>query len=138
MLYYRQCMEKDFFGWTRVKQNLNAREQGPFFNEREVWWCSVGVNIGHEQDGKDKLYTRPVLVFRKFNQHVFWAIPLTTKEKKDERFYVEVPLPEGTSYLILSQLRLMSSKRLTYKMKKLSKRDFTTVVERVRALLPEM
>ena len=47
-------------------------------------------------------------------------------------------LPEGASYLILSQLRLMSSKRLTYKLKKLSKRDFATVVERVRALLPEM
>jgi hypothetical protein len=96
------------------------------------------VNVGHEQDGKDKLYIRPVLVFRKFNQHVFWAIPLTTKEKKDERFYVEVPLPEGSSYLILSQLRLIISKRLTYKLKKLSKRDFAAVLGRVRALLPEM
>jgi hypothetical protein len=58
-------MEKDFFGWAKVKANLHHKRKINYFNEREVWWCAMGANIGHEQDGKGKLWTRPVLILRK-------------------------------------------------------------------------
>ena len=45
-------MQKDFPGWHRQKEQLHAQHHTPTFQEREIWWCSVGVNIGHEMDGK--------------------------------------------------------------------------------------
>lgn len=55
---------KDFEGWIKVKQKIHAaqREHLPIFNERQVWWCSIGVNVGDEEDGKNALYHRPVLI----------------------------------------------------------------------------
>jgi hypothetical protein len=47
--------EKDFEGWHRLKQSTEEDAPCPTFNDREVWWCSVGVNIGHEIDGKDNI-----------------------------------------------------------------------------------
>jgi hypothetical protein len=47
-------MQKDFPGWHRHKEQLHAQHQTPTFQEREIWWCSVGVNIGHEMDGKNQ------------------------------------------------------------------------------------
>ena len=37
-------MDKDFTHWHAVKQQLN--QQPPrTFEEREVWWASVGANV---------------------------------------------------------------------------------------------
>jgi hypothetical protein len=55
-------MQKDFPGWHRQKEQLHAQHHTPTFQEREIWWCSVGVNIGHEMDGKNQFYNRPVLM----------------------------------------------------------------------------
>ena len=63
-------MQKDFPGWHRQKEQLHAQHQTPTFQEREIWWCSVGVNIGHEMDGKNQFYNRPVLIVRTFNRDV--------------------------------------------------------------------
>ena len=51
----------DFPGWHRHKEQLHAQHHTPTFQEREIWWCSVGVNVGHEMDGKNQFYNRPVL-----------------------------------------------------------------------------
>ena len=44
--------EKDFEGWHTVKQNLDSRQAGsvPGIKEQEIWWCSIGVNVGNEDD----------------------------------------------------------------------------------------
>ena len=44
-------MEKDFDNWNTRKKDLHAKKRYPTFKEREVWWCYVGTNIGHEIDG---------------------------------------------------------------------------------------
>ena len=45
-------MEKDFDNWNIQKKRAQAIKERPMFKEREVWWCTLGVNIGDEQDGK--------------------------------------------------------------------------------------
>jgi hypothetical protein len=50
-------MQKDFPGWHYHKERLHAQHHTPTFQEREIWWCSVGVNIGHEMDGKNQFTT---------------------------------------------------------------------------------
>jgi hypothetical protein len=76
-------MQKDFPGWHRQKEQRHAQHQTPTFQERKIWWCSVGVNIGHEMDGKNQFYNRPVLIVRKFTPHIFFGVPLTTKIKQN-------------------------------------------------------
>ena len=109
-------MKKDFDKWNKRKKRLNGDSLRLFFHEREVWWCSVGVNVGFEQDGRGVCFARPVLIFKKFNNEVFWAIPLSTKIKKG-KFYVPIELGDTVPrVVIVSQLRLVDAKRLIDKM----------------------
>jgi mRNA interferase MazF len=73
-------MKKDYSEWHEKKTDIElSSETRVFFHEREVWWCSLGANVGFEQDGKGIKFARPVIVFKKFNKEVFWALPLSTK-----------------------------------------------------------
>ncbi len=85
--------------------------------------CSLGKNIGYEQCGSGQKFLRPVLLIKKFNQNMFWAVPLTTKQKA-LYFYYNFTAPNGVKEsAILSQLRLISVKRLTRKYFNVSKTD---------------
>ena len=109
-------MEKNFDAWHQRKTAIE-RDGRPrvFFHEREVWWCSIGLNVGFEQDGRGESFSRPVLVFKKFNKEVFWALPLSTKVKTG-KFYAPVDLRDGVARVaIVSQVRLMDAKRLLEK-----------------------
>ena len=79
-------MKKEFWKWHRLKEQLNDRECQASFHEREIWFCSVGVNVGHEIDGKHEWFERPVLILSKLSNDTFWGIPLTT-QPKEGRFY---------------------------------------------------
>src|SRR5687767_6329625 len=105
-------MRKDFQKWHNKKTTLDQIEKRPFFHETEIWWCSLGENIGFEQDGSGEDYLRPVIVFRKFNNEIFWAIPLT-KTNKNTKFYFKLNVPDDSvSTAILSQIRLIDARRL--------------------------
>lgn len=107
---------KNFDEWNKEKKKIQNRDiDSPkvMFCNRGVWWCNIGVNIGFEQDGKGENFERPVLILRKFNKHVFLGIPLTTKQKNlDLPFYIKLEGAKVESIAILSQIRLLSSKRL--------------------------
>ncbi len=103
--------KKDFDGWNEVKKGLNAGHSGCSFREGEVWWCSTGVNIGSEQDGKGKKFERPVLVLKVVNSRVFICIPITSKSKIDKThipFYFEYDFHTA----LVSQIRVYDRKRL--------------------------
>ncbi len=56
---------KDFDTWNNLKKGVNAGK-GKLYKERDIWWCSLGVNVGFEQDGTGNSYERPVVVLRGF------------------------------------------------------------------------
>ena len=130
-------MEKDFDAWNKQKRNLHALEKEKLFHEREIWLCSLGVNIGFEQDGTNDLFERPVLIVKKFNRDVLWILPLTRSDKRN-RYYIPITVGDTNSVVILSQLRLISSKRLQRYMHKLPKGQFSTIVQRVQEFFPKM
>lgn len=105
-------MFKDFINWIQYKIYLNTKQKFPKFKEGEVWWASVGVNVGVEADGKNDKFNRPVLIFKKFNQKHLYALPLTSKNKQNDKFYFEVNLKDKKSYVCLTQLRVLDAKRL--------------------------
>lgn len=71
-----------FDEWNIQKQEINLREKLVLFREREIWWCSIGKNIGAEQDGKNEFFERPVLVCKKYNNEQFFGFPLTSKNRE--------------------------------------------------------
>ncbi len=129
-------MKKDFQKWHNKKAQVDNIEKRPFFHEREIWFCHLGTNIGFEQDGAGKDFQRPVVIIRKFNNEIFWAIPLS-KTKKRSRYYYAFPFDKTTmSVAILSQIRLIDAKRLSRKIGDLSESDFANLIEKLKALLP--
>ena len=105
---------KDFNKWNELKKKIDEEDSLPdnFPKEGEVWMSSVGVNIGYEQNGSEDNFSRPMLIIKKFNNHMFWAIPLSTKQK-DFDFYFNFTDPNGQKVsAILAQMKLVSVKRL--------------------------
>jgi mRNA interferase MazF len=111
---------KLFDPWSESKKHLDARSLNDKFrvHEREVWWCSLGVNIGDEEDGKNDLFERPVLIIRKFNNGLVWCLPMSTKIK-DSPFYFPIEHDGITFSIILSQLRVISTKRFQRHIRKI-------------------
>lgn len=115
---------KQFTTWTKEKTILenSARTMLPF-HEREIWWCSIGLNIGDEEDGKNELFERPVLVLKKFNAKIAWVLPMSTKVKSGPYYYTLEY--DGVHFtVLLSQLRLVSIKRFRRYVRKISPHQF--------------
>lgn len=131
-------MQKDFQQWHQRKTQIHAKNDIPFFYEREIWWCALGANIGFEQDGKGEQFSRPVLVLKKFNEYIFLALPLSTT-KKTGKFYFKISSSVGgkASTAILSQLRLVDSKRLLDKIGSLPQEDFSAIKKAVGKFFTE-
>lgn len=123
---------KRLINWTKVKFNIQTKSTKRFFKEREIWWTSIGVNVGYEQDGKRDGFERPVLIIKKFNHDIFIGLPLTSRDKScvgvdNKKYYKPVGISNGYSYVILSQVRLFSSKRLIRKIQTVAHSEFDVV-----------
>lgn len=125
--------EDSFDEWNVQKKEIDRGKHRPFYKEREIWWCSLGQNIGFEQDGKNGTFTRPVLVYKNFNNKVFWGIPLT-KKNKDSKYYFNIEKNKLSNSLILSQMRLLDSSRLLRKLFVVNDELFKEVKEKVGKL----
>ena len=128
-------MYKDFKFWHNVKSFINNHKERLYFYEKEVWFCSLGNNIGYEQDGKGLQYLRPVIVIKKFNNEVFWALPLTKTIKQGKYYHSLLLRGSVENCAVLSQLRLIDSKRLKYKIDYISTIDFDVIKQKLKLLL---
>jgi mRNA interferase MazF len=69
-------MQKDFDRWNEIKKQLAHVPAAAFPKNGEVWMCTLGKNLGREQNGGSQDFSRPVLVIKKFNNEIFWGVPL--------------------------------------------------------------
>ncbi len=134
-------MKKDFQKWHVRRSEVNEVAKRPFFHEREIWFCYLGMNVGFEQDGQGAEFLRPVVIVRKFNNEVFWAIPLTKsnkqrKKKAEDYYYIFSFVLEIISVAILSQIRLVDAKRLSRHIGTMIETDFDELKIKLKALLP--
>lgn len=127
-------MDKDFDGWAEKKKKLQDRIKSPFFHEREIWWCSLGVNVGFEQDGAGEEYYRPILILKGMSVQTCFAIPLTASNK-EHPLRPSIGIIDGKeARALLSQMRLIDAKRLIRKIGNLNEEIF----ERIRKSVKEM
>ena len=110
-------MEKDFDRWNKIKIAINASDETErvYFHEGDIWWVHLGVNVGFEIDGKQREFSRPVVVLRKYNQFSFLALPLTTNAKPNKWRIAIGDVAGRQAFAILSQLRNIDSHRLIEK-----------------------
>ncbi len=117
-----------FDKWNTKKKEVHSKVEtlvDP--REGEVWWCILGKNVGREQNGSAGDFSRPVLILKKFNQEMMWVIPLTTKQKQVAHYYNFVsPVGEKVA-AIISQLKLISCRRLKRRMYDMTKEDINGI-----------
>ncbi len=132
MIYAIQM--KDFNEWSKQKSAIHENEKNKWCNERDIWWCRLGVNIGYEQDSKGEDSLRPVLVIKKFNEFVCLVVPLSTKDKKG-KYYKSFVNVHGLSVVaVISQLRLVDTKRLFKRDSKINEKDFVKIRKAIMEL----
>jgi mRNA interferase MazF len=127
-------MIKEFDQWNEKKKETHDRATSPFFHKREIWWCSLGVNVGFEQDGSGGEYRRPVLVLLGLSRQTCLIIPLTTSGKRHPLRPSIGVIAGKEAYALLSQVRVVDAKRLVRKICRLDKGTF----ERIRKTVKDM
>ena len=129
-----RLMDKDFKGWHSKKEKIENQNETISFRERDIWWCHLGLNLGHEQDGKGEEFSRPILIIRKFNEFLFWGVPLSKVLKKNP-YYIPCKSSDGkVRSAMISQLRLFSAKRITDKLSFAEKDSFEEIKKDIKQL----
>ena len=129
-------MEKDFDEWNNQKKKIQASTEKKLFpKEAEVWMSVLGKNIGFEQNGSGDMFSRPVLVIKKFNNHMFWVVPLSTKQKSFDFYYNYID-PNGNAVsVILAQMKLISIKRFERKLYDIGGEKFLSIRKKLGTFL---
>jgi mRNA-degrading endonuclease toxin of MazEF toxin-antitoxin module len=121
-------MIKRFQEWIGLKSRLHDLpfEGIPLFKEGEIWWCSIGDNVGSEINGKDSQFVRPVLILKKFHAELFFGLPLSTQVKRGT-WQVSILFKDKDQAVLLHQGRTLNSKRLQHYMGKIKINDLEKV-----------
>ena len=128
-------MKKDFDKWNEKKKKIHNRVGVLFFHTREIWWCSLGVNIGFEQDGSGDEYYRPVLILKGMSKETCFVVPLTTSMKNHPLRPSIGIVERKEARALLSQTRLIDVKRLVRKVGYLDKEIFESIRKAVKGML---
>lgn len=126
---------KKFDKWNFQKKVINDNTPKVFFKERDIFFIKLGKNVGDEQDGKGQKFKRPVVILRKFNNNLFIGVPLTSNLNKNSIFYFKFNLGKKENNAILSQIRIIDSRRLVNKIGMISKNDFNLMKQKISKLL---
>jgi N-acylneuraminate cytidylyltransferase len=110
---YKSINQNIFDKWNSVKQKINQKEPIPF-KQGEIYFMSVGHNIGSEIYGHDKLFLRPVLIYRKLSRYSFVGIPLTSKQKDGSYYFTFRYTKKILSTALLNQIRVFDIRRSAY------------------------
>lgn len=128
-------MQKNFDQWNEHKKYMHVETERKFYHPREVWWCSLGVNVGFEEDGTGSEFERPVLILKGFSKEVCLIVPLTTSTKVNP-YHVKVRIVDSReAFAIISQIRLIDTKRLSNKVGRLKEKKFEEIKKAVKGLL---
>jgi mRNA-degrading endonuclease toxin of MazEF toxin-antitoxin module len=121
-------MDQDFDNWNELKKKINSRNP-IYVSKRDIWFCSVGLNVGSEQSGKHELFERPVLVIKKVTANTFIGVPLTSNKKKGS-WYVEIESTNSSA--IISQIKLFDTRRLARKVNVISVEEFEIIKNKLK------
>jgi hypothetical protein len=103
----------------------------PIFKAREIW------SYAHIDPKTHRVFERPVLIYRKASDGMFWGLPLQNVGKGGKTLYVP-RLKNGKRVPILSQMRTLKGERLQRLLGVAGEKEFSAVNSSiVRLLAPE-
>jgi len=118
---------KPFNEWNGQKQNIEKIRTATHVKRREIWWADLGINVGHEQDGGGPHFERPVIVLKVFGNETCLVAPLTSAQG-DTPFHFDLEEYGYRSRIIVTQLRIISTKRMSRSIERLDLRTFTALM----------
>ena len=92
------------------------------------------MNIGTEIYGKNDLFERPALILKLFNVKTALILPITSKAKT-QRFFRQIQLNGRKCFVVLSQPRTVSTKRLLKKEGRLGQTEFNSILNAYVSLI---
>jgi len=127
-------VEKDFDKWNMKKKKLDKNKRDLLFKEGEIWWCSLGVNIGEEVYGKGENFRRPVVILKKLSHNSCIVMPTSTK-KREGSWYHHLNVQDKDRFVLMHQIRFISANRLYVRESTLSRDEFTALKKSAATLL---
>lgn len=120
---------KKFIDWIQLKYKLHSKQhRAPYVSEGDIWWASLGENIGYEINGKSERFTRPVIIFKKLSRSYYCVIPTTT-QKKSGTWFAAFSQKNRECSACLHQIRTIDHRRLWSKLGELDTDDFSHIKE---------
>ena len=133
-LMYRVLFPDKFDEWNEVKKSIDKKEPIAFY-QGNIYFMSIGQNIGSESYGKDKHFLRPVLVYKKLSKTLFVGIPLTSVKKNGD-FYFSFRYKQGVvSTAMLNQIRVFDIRRSKYLSGKINKNIYKSLQDRLKEFM---
>ena len=125
---------KRFAIWLRLKEKLHGINHAPpMVSERDIWWASIGENVGSEVNGKSDLFSRPVIILKKLSHTFYFVIPTTTQSRSGS-WYVGFVHQDREMFACLHQARAIDYRRLSSRLGKLDGDDFAKIKAGFRTL----
>ena len=132
---YKAIYPDRFDEWNEVKKNIAKKEIILKFRPRDIFFMSVGQNVGGEIYGKDKLFLRPVLVYKKLTKTTFLGIPLTSKIKEGSYFFQFNYKQNKISTALFHQMRVFDIKRADYFSGRIKFSDFQKLKDKLKEFI---
>lgn len=131
-----QALHQDIYdNWNNLKKRLSTNNKRIHIRNSEIYFTSIGHNIGYEAYGKDELFLRPVLVYKKLTHSTFIGIPLTSKPKSGSYYFKFSYKKDKYSYASLNQLKVFDTKRIVYKSGNIKKDDFDKLKDQMKKFI---
>lgn len=106
-----------------MKEKLHdTNHKAPYVNEGDIWWFSVGENVGSEMNGKSDIFTRPAIIYKKL-AHGFYLVIPTTSQQKNGSWYIPIRHQGKEMRACLHQIRTVDYRRLWSKMGRMDDQD---------------
>ncbi|MEA1955211.1 MAG: type II toxin-antitoxin system PemK/MazF family toxin [Campylobacterota bacterium] len=116
---------KKYDEWNAVKKNLDNKKEIIEFKQRDIFWLSLGENIGFEQ----------ILVVKKLNKQLFFGVPLSTTLRNGTYFYNFKFIDSVESSALLVQAKVFDIKRVDKKIGMINQEDFKQLQNKLGDLL---
>lgn len=121
---------KEFTDWTEVKMLVNER-QHKWSRKGDVWWCALGLNVGHEQDGKGVGFVRPVVILANYGKSLALVAPTTTSKSTEFKIIVKSKITN----VLIDQIRIVDTKRFIERVGKIERHMLEEMKNAIKAKL---
>ena len=102
------------------------------FSQGNIYFMSIGKNIGYEIYGKKESFLRPVLVYKKLSNETFLGIPLSSKQKIGNYYFTFQYSDKTSSTALLNQMKIFDIRRSAYYDGYINVKDFAKLREQVK------